>query len=631
MFDSKIFDMLITIIVFTLVGVSDSDGVMMFVKAKKSCKDDRYVEIEKIKGPVPDKNGCIPDCDSKIFCIGKDDDGQTTLLHDIQTSGLYYDSTAFLKHRMKYSEAEILKNYNEAKMNATNNHLSNEELKKFIDDNFVDGRIDSQSNVILTDFHDNPPILQQVNTTEFHEWLSYMNRFWRDLSRKLLPAIKEEEKSIETMRSSYIYVPHTFIVAGGRFDEMYYWDSYWIIKGLLACGMRNTTKGIIGNMIHLVKKFGYVPNGNRIYYSKRSHPPMLIQMVDSYYQATNDECIIKENLRYLEAEFDWWLKNRNVTVKIDGRTYYLFRYNALSCFPRPESYKEDLDLVNYLAEDLETTKSIYTGTRSALESGWEFSSRHMRNPKNAQRMPDGLRDMNPRQFAYVDLISIMYSNAKRLSEWERNFAENNAKADEYDEWASKFLDAIENVLWNEEEGMWLDYDILSKKNRKYFYASNFVPLWSKAYKNNHTKVQLALKYLEKNQMIHSNLENSYCGIPTSGVDQASSLQTWDYPSVMAPLQSFIIRGLKESNDPTAEKVAYHLATSFMKTAYAAYLNDGVMYEKYDASVCGKKGEKGEYPCQIGFGWTNGVIFELFSLWNCFPLSPNIRCPSAPEI
>lgn len=78
---------------------------------------------------------------------------------------------------------------------------------------------------------------------------------------------------------------------------MYYWDSYWIIKGLLACEMYSTTRGIIENFIHLVKIYGYVPNGNRIYYQKRSQPPMLIQMANAYYEATNDGDFIKNNLQ----------------------------------------------------------------------------------------------------------------------------------------------------------------------------------------------------------------------------------------------------------------------------------------------------------------------------------------------
>ncbi|XP_065203183.1 trehalase-like [Planococcus citri] len=579
----------------------------------------RHVDIWNLEDP----DACEPDCDSKIFCIGIDDDGQTTFLHDVQTSHLYNDSTTFLKLRMMHPESVILKNYNEAKMNATNNHLCKDELNKFIHDNFQNGSVDLKSDVTLPDFNENPPILQQVKTPEFHEWLEYMNLFWRNLSRKLSDGIEKEEKSIETRLSSYIYVPNTFIVAGGRFDEMYYWDSYWVIKGLLACDMANTSRGIIENMIHLVRKFGYVPNGNRIYYSKRSQPPMLIQMVDVYYQATKDESIFKENIRELETEFDWWWNHRKVIVNKNNRAYHMFRYHAVSCYPRPEAYKEDYELLeNYSPEDPELAKVIFSGIRSGAESGWDFSSRHMRNPENSKNMKNGLRDMNPAQFVYVELNSIMYSNARLLADWNRKMGRK-SKGEKYDKMADKFLDAIDNVLWNEEEGMWLDYDILAGESRKYFFASNFAPLWSKAYKNNATKVNLTLVYLEKNDMIFKNLTSEHFGLPTSGVNESESKQQWDYPNVWAPLQSFVIRGLKESNNPTAEKVAFNIATSFVGTAYQAFLKRSELYEKYNATTYGQEGQKGEYPCQTGFGWTNGLIFELFEIWPCFPIKfPN---------
>ncbi|XP_065203186.1 trehalase-like [Planococcus citri] len=573
-------------------------------------------------------DGCIPDCDSEIYCKGVNKKGEHTLLHDVQMARIYEDGTTFVKSRMKYSEAEILKKYAAAKDKKADKKLSSAELEKFVSENFKN---QSLLNGTLPDYTDNPPILKKIENAALKEWILKLNQLWKTLSRDVPKELEQEEKSNETRRSSYDYVPNTFVVAGGRFDEMYYWDTYWIIKGLLSCGLKNTTKGIIGNMVHLIKKYGYIPNGNRIYYSKRSQPPMLTQMVDTYYKETNDESIIKDNLKYLESEFEWWLKNRKVEVKKGGRTYHLFRYHAVGCYPRAESYKEDFELLeNYEPQDPEIAKVIYGGIRSAAESGWDFSSRHMRNPENAKNMQDGLRDMNPAQFAYVELNSILYSNAKLLGEWERKFGDEK-KADVNDKWASKFLDAIENVLWNEEVGMWLDYDILSGKSRNYFYASNFAALWSNAYKKNATKVELTVKYLERNQMVFGNLTSEHFGLPTSGANESSSKQQWDYPNVWAPLQSFVIRGLKESNNPTAEKVAYNLATSFMKTSYKAYENDKEMYEKYNASVYGEKGGKGEYGCATGFGWTNGLVFELFNLWNCFPLSDNIKCPNAPKI
>ncbi|XP_065203184.1 trehalase-like [Planococcus citri] len=570
---------------------------------------------------------CQPDCLSKIYCIGKVGKN-TTLLHDVQVSKIYSDGTTFVKSRMKYSEGEILKNYTIAKNKNPNKRLNETQLEDFVRKNFENKTLECGK---LDDFMENPPFIQKIENPDLKDWLFELNQIWKNLSRKMPESLRIEEET-GNMRSSYIYVPNTFIVAGGRFDEMYYWDTYWIIKGLLACGMHNTTKGIIGNMIHLVKKYGFVPNGNRIYYSKRSQPPMLIQMVDVYTKETNDESIIKENMQMLEKEFKWWVANRRVDVTINKTRYNLFQYNAPSCFPRPESYKEDYELLeNYSSEDPEATKEIYTGIRSAAESGWDFSSKHMRNPENAKDKNVGLRDTYPPQYAYVELNSIMYSNAKLLADWKRKY-DSKSEAKLYEKWASSLSNAIENVLWNDEVGIWLDFDIEAKKSRNYFYASNFAPLWSKTYKNS-SKVDRAIKYLEENHMIYSNLTSKYYGLPASADNELESKQQWDFPIVWAPLQFFIIRGLKESNNPRAEKVAYSLATSFLKTSYAAYVRDKVMYEKYDATTYGRIGSgRGEYEgSETGFGWTNGLVFELFNLWSCFPLTSNITCPNSSKI
>ena len=142
---------------------------------------------------------------------------------------------------------------------------------------------------------------------------------------------------------------------------MYYWDSYWVIRGLLLCDMFDTARGIVENMLFLVKQYGHMPNGNRKYYLQRAQPPFLIQMAAAYHSASGDDEFIRHYLQvgvprktlypflsshvsshicvqYLDVEFQFWYKNRMVDVRIKGETYRLARYNAATCTPRPESY-----------------------------------------------------------------------------------------------------------------------------------------------------------------------------------------------------------------------------------------------------------------------------------------------------
>lgn len=119
-------------------------------------------------------------------------------------------------------------------------------------------------------------------------------------------------------RHSLLYIPHQFIVPGGRFRELYYWDAYWIIKGLLASGMRATSKSIIRNFVHLIDVHGFVPNANRCYYLQRSQPPLLTAMVYEYYEDTADLDFVREVMPRLEAELDFWRENRRVKVELGG-------------------------------------------------------------------------------------------------------------------------------------------------------------------------------------------------------------------------------------------------------------------------------------------------------------------------
>lgn len=107
---------------------------------------------------------------------------------------------------------------------------------------------------------------------------------------------------------------NSFIVPGGRFIEYYYWDTYWIVLGLLSSGMHTTTRGIIENFLEIVKAHGFVPNGSRIYYLNRSQPPLLTQMVDAYYQQTGDKKFLEEAIRHLDTEYQFWMTRKSVKI-----------------------------------------------------------------------------------------------------------------------------------------------------------------------------------------------------------------------------------------------------------------------------------------------------------------------------
>lgn len=202
-------------------------------------------------------------------------------MHDVQLAHVYPDSKTFVDKKLKYTESDILSKYKDLKNNNNGKVPSNSELIKFIDENLEDG--DELEEWVPPDFTETPSILNRIKDTNYKSWASGLNHVWKTLARKVKEDVKKNPD-----RYSLIYVPNGFVIPGGRFRELYYWDTYWIVNGLLLCDMKVTARGVIDNIISLVNEVGFMPNGGRVYYLNRSQPPMLPLMVLSYYRATND-------------------------------------------------------------------------------------------------------------------------------------------------------------------------------------------------------------------------------------------------------------------------------------------------------------------------------------------------------
>ena len=153
--------------------------------------------------------------------------------------------------------------------------------------------------------------------------------------------------------------------------------SFWIIRGLLQCEMKKTVKGILENFVHLIRQFGLIPNGGRVYYLNRSQPPMFIHMVKAYEEATGDTEFVKSILPEMLKEFEYWQAQHSINIKYNGQYYNMMRYNCEDDGPRPESYVEDFELVKkYSKGKTENEKrSLFWELKTGAETGWDYSSR----------------------------------------------------------------------------------------------------------------------------------------------------------------------------------------------------------------------------------------------------------------
>lgn len=401
---------------------------------------------------------------------------------------------------------------------------------------------------------------------------------------------------------SLIPVPNGFVIPGGRFKEIYYWDTYWIIRGLLISEMTETAKGMIENLLYLVKKFGHVPNGSRVYYIRRSQPPLLTKMVDQYLTYTNDYQFLRENIETLDKELNYWLQNRAVRVKKEcklRRSYYtLFHYDAPSSGPRPESYREDI----LTSKGVNDSESLFIELKSGAESGWDFSSRWIFDEQGGNSA--NLTNIKTTRVIPVDLNAILYDAFTIMGRFYQKLGQVQKSINWYTQ-AKKLDRAIQKVLFNETEGVWFDYDIEKDQHRLYFYPSNIFPLMTNCCTTEKgPSTEKLLKYLNQSQI------NQFPGgTPTSLVHSG---EQWDFPNAWPPLQSFLVYGLLNTRNKHAEDLANRLAQNWVKSNYLGFNETKEMFEKYDANHPGKYGGGGEYIVQAGFGWTNGVLLEFLN-------------------
>lgn len=531
-------------------------------------------------------NGLPPTCDSNIYCYGE-------LLHTVQMASIYADSKTFVDMKLKYPPNETLLRFDEM-MNKTLRNPSRRDIELFVNDTFEPAGCEFED-WDPDDWIPNPAFLQKIDDPDLREWASKLNLLWKFLGRKIRIDVKNNPDHY-----SIIYIPHPVIVPGGRFREFYYWDSYWIVRGLLLSEMFTTVRGMLGNLLSIVEHYGFIPNGGRKYYAMRSQPPLLIPMIKSYVDATKDLDFVKDHIVTMEKEFQYWMANHTTEIEKGGKYYKLARYDDKSSGPRPESYREDYTSAQVF-RTVEEREAYYSELKTAAESGWDFSSRwFVLNATNK----GNLTNMKVRSIIPVDLNAIIFWNAQILSQFHKDLG-NLETYEKYNDIARNWKDAVNNVLWHEEVGAWLDYDIINDMKRDYFYPSNIAPLWTGCYDHNHMDNKLIdkiMKYLERTQiMINQG------GIPTT---LEHSGEQWDYPNAWPPLQYMMIMGLDGTGDDGAKALAYELTERWVHSNYKAFNATEAMFEKYDATVPGGHGGGGEYELQLGFGWTNGIIIEL---------------------
>ena len=430
---------------------------------------------------------------SKIYCTGE-------LLHVIQMSDLFMDSKTFVDMPTKYDDKIVMENFGKLGKNP-----AKADIERFLKDNFHPIGHDV-SIVEPSDWTRKPSFLSKVADESLHEFGESLNFKWKNLLRK-----QDKSKMCSKCITSVIETSNPFIVPGGRFIEYYYWDTYWVIDGLLSSDMVQTAHGLIRNFLEMVELNGFVPNGARVYYLNRSQPPLLAQMVDIYFKKTRDLDFLKYALNLLDIEYAFWMSERvyhHKSERDESKVFALNLYNAKSTEPRPESYKEDY--INARESGNET--NYYSNIISAAESGWDFSSRWFNDPMD-------IKTIAISQILPVDLNSIMLKNEKILYEYHKLLQSSSDKIEFYRQAIEDREEAINEVLWDDKLNTWADFNYATNKlNTRHLYISDLSPLWAGIkLKNEHIRVEdILVRY-------NSLLMDYKSGIPASNI---FSQQQW---------------------------------------------------------------------------------------------------------
>uniref|UniRef100_A0A3Q0TFW8 Trehalase n=1 Tax=Amphilophus citrinellus TaxID=61819 RepID=A0A3Q0TFW8_AMPCI len=492
-----------------------------------------------VQGAVP------PPCDSDIYCTGP-------ILHQVQEAKLFDDDKHFVDMKLRSAPGDVLSAFRNLSSKFPNTTVSPAQLYEFLNVSFEEPGTEFES-WTPPDWHEKPHFLAGIVDDKLRVWAEEIHGLWKSLGRKVM---------IDTPSD-----PHLRAM-----------DSYWVINGLLLSEMTDTARGMIQNLLYLVNRYGFVPNGGRIYYERRSQPPFLTLMVESYYQATKDKEFLRAALPVLEVEYRFWMQNRSVALEAKGKEHVLNRYYVEVGLPRPESYTDDVELAEGLTDGKK--EQLWMDLKAGAESGWDFSSRWYVDDDDHNN--GTLRDTRTSQILPADLNALLCRNEKTLASFHRVLGDSDSAA-VYQQAAARRLEAIESVLWDAERGAWFDYNLVTHSKNLDFYPSNLAPVWAQCY-SEPPQAEKAVQYLKGSGALQ--FPN---GVPTS---LRESGQQWDYPNAWPPLQHMLIDGLSRLPSEDAKKLSFDLAQRWIKTNWLAYIK----YEHFGA--------------HLGFGWTNGVALQL---------------------
>ena len=403
-----------------------------------------------------------------------------------------------------------------------------------------------------------------------------------------------------------LYLPRPYVVPGGRFNEMYGWDSYFIQVGLLRDDQLGDASDLVENFLYEIEHYGTILNANRTYFLSRSQPPFLTRMILAVYEKTRDNAWLRGTLPAIERYYRFWTTEPH-TVPDAGLSRYFDRgegpapevmadekdEQGRTHYDRAREYYRTHDVTDY-DESLyydsrrdRLTDLFYKGDRSMRESGFDPSNRF------------GALNVDVIHYAPVCLNTLLYVMEDDTGRIMETLGDTSAAA----MWRSRAAsrrDLINTLMWDEEAGLYYDYNFRTRQRRRYDFATTFFPLWA------------GIASPAQAARLRENLSRFEApgGLLTS--TEVTGNQ-WDAPFGWAPLQMIAVDGLRRYG---FQEDANRIAAKFVSLVAKEFDEHGTIVEKYDVrrreSDVAADIKFGYSANQVGFGWTNGAVLDLLA-------------------
>jgi alpha,alpha-trehalase len=419
--------------------------------------------------------------------------------------------------------------------------------------------------------------------------------------------IRTLPKDVRSIREhGLLYLPHPYVVPGGRFNEMYGWDSYFIQVGLLRDGETRRARDLVDNFIYEIVHYGTILNANRSYYLSRSQPPFLTRMVLGVFERTGDVAWLRSTVPAIERYYRYW-----TTAPHDVPDVGLSRYFDAAAGPAPEVLADEKDTLGrthydrarefYRTHDVvdydeslyydnrrdRLTDLFYTGDRSMRESGFDPSNRF------------GALNVDVIHYAPVCLNTLLHVMEEDAAGIMATLGDG-AAADAWRRRAAARRSLINTLMWDPQAGLYYDYNFRTRQRRRYDFATTFYPLWA--------GIASPAQAARVREQLHR--FEAPGGLLTS--TEVTGNQ-WDAPFGWAPLQLIAVAGLRRYG---FQEDADRIAATFVSLVAKEFDEHGVIVEKYDVrrreSDVAADIKFGYSANQVGFGWTNGTVLDLLA-------------------